>query len=73
MTSNEAVTLIEAATDPRALFGADPRREYRRLARLTHPDVPAIRPTTTCSTGRPRRSNGCAPAATAASCRTCRN
>ena len=39
MTSNEAVTVIEAATDPRVLFGADPHREYRRLARLTHPDA----------------------------------
>jgi hypothetical protein len=39
MTSDEAVTLIEAATDPRALFGRDPSREYRRLARLTHPDA----------------------------------
>jgi hypothetical protein len=39
MTGDEAITLIEAATDPRALFGGDPGREYRRLARLTHPDV----------------------------------
>jgi len=39
MTSNEAVTVIEAATDPRVLFGVDPHREYRRLARLTHPDA----------------------------------
>lgn len=39
MTGDEAIALIEAATDPRALFGRDPGREYRRLARLTHPDV----------------------------------
>lgn len=39
MTSDEAITLIEAAADPRALFGRDPRRTYRRLARLAHPDA----------------------------------
>jgi hypothetical protein len=39
MTGDEAIALIEAATDPRALFGRDPGCEYRRLARLTHPDV----------------------------------
>jgi hypothetical protein len=39
MTGDEAIAAIEAATDPRALFGRDPGREYRRLARLTHPDV----------------------------------
>lgn len=39
MTGDEAIALIEAATDPRALFGGNPGREYRRLARLTHPDV----------------------------------
>jgi hypothetical protein len=39
MTGDEAIALIEAATDPRALFGRDPGHEYRRLARLTHPDV----------------------------------
>jgi hypothetical protein len=39
MTGDEAITLIEAAADPRALFGRDPRRTYRRLARLTHPDA----------------------------------
>ena len=39
MTSEEALTLIEAASDPGALFGSDPARQYRRLARLTHPDT----------------------------------
>jgi hypothetical protein len=39
MTSEEALTLIEAATDPGALFGSDPARQYRKLARLTHPDA----------------------------------
>lgn len=39
LTGDEAIGLIEAATDPRALFGRDPAREYRRLARLTHPDL----------------------------------
>jgi hypothetical protein len=39
MTGDEAIALIEAAADPRALFGRDPRRAYRRLARLTHPDA----------------------------------
>jgi hypothetical protein len=38
MTSEEAFTLIESASDPYALFGSDPSRQYRRLARLTHPD-----------------------------------
>jgi hypothetical protein len=41
MTSDEAITLIEAAGDPRVLFGCDPQRTYRRLARLTHPDANA--------------------------------
>lgn len=35
----DAITLIEAATDPKALFGNEPHRTYRRLARLTHPDA----------------------------------
>lgn len=43
LTGDEAIALIEAATDPRALFGPDPARnparEYRHLARLTHPDL----------------------------------
>lgn len=33
------MTLIESAADPRALFGRDADRDYRRLARLTHPDA----------------------------------
>jgi hypothetical protein len=28
MTSDEAIALIEAAADPRALFGPDPRRAW---------------------------------------------
>ena len=39
MTSEEALTLIESASDPRALFGEDPARQFRKLARLTHPDT----------------------------------
>jgi hypothetical protein len=39
MTTGEAVTLIEMAAGPQALFGGDPSRTYRRLARLTHPDI----------------------------------
>jgi hypothetical protein len=39
MTTVEAMTLIETAADPRALFGRDAGRDYRRLARLTHPDA----------------------------------
>jgi hypothetical protein len=39
MTTAEAVALIEAATGPAELFGADPARRYRDLARLTHPDT----------------------------------
>lgn len=39
MTRDEAITLIEAADGPHALFGRDPQRTYRRLARLTHPDA----------------------------------
>lgn len=39
MTPAEAIDLIEAAADPGDLFGADPARSYRRLARLTHPDT----------------------------------
>lgn len=39
MTGDEAITLIETAADSRALFGADARRTYRLLARLTHPDA----------------------------------
>ncbi len=39
MTSAEAIDLIEAATEPRELFSGDAGRCYRRLARLTHPDI----------------------------------
>jgi len=39
MTADEAMTLIETAVGPRALFGRDAGRDYRRLARLTHPDA----------------------------------
>jgi hypothetical protein len=39
MTGDEAIALIEAASGPQALFGPDPGRQYRRLARLTHPDA----------------------------------
>ena len=41
---HDAITLIEAAHDPGILFagepsGTEPRRIFRRLARLTHPDA----------------------------------
>jgi hypothetical protein len=39
MTGDEAITLIETAGGPYALFDRDPQRTYRRLARLTHPDA----------------------------------
>lgn len=43
ITRDEAISLIEAATSPASLFGhltgADAQREYRRLARLVHPDA----------------------------------
>jgi hypothetical protein len=39
MTSAEAIALIEAAHAPGDLFAADAARCYRRLARMTHPDV----------------------------------
>jgi hypothetical protein len=39
MTAEEAMTLIETAAGPCALFGRDAGRDYRRLARLTHPDA----------------------------------
>ena len=39
MTSEEALTLIESASDPLTLFGSDPARQFRKLARLTHPDT----------------------------------
>ncbi|MHB1432517.1 MAG: hypothetical protein ACYCVZ_10430 [Streptosporangiaceae bacterium] len=39
MTPAEAIGLIEAAAGPDDLFGADPGRTYRLLARLTHPDA----------------------------------
>src|SRR5579863_5938269 len=43
-TRHQAIALIEAARDPGTLFGTgqfgtEPRRTYRRLARLTHPDA----------------------------------
>jgi len=38
-TSAEAIALIEAASGPGELFGADAACRYRRLARLTHPDT----------------------------------
>ena len=38
-TCAEAIALIEAASGPGELFGADAARSYRRLARLTHPDT----------------------------------
>ena len=39
MTAEQAMTLIETAAGPSALFGHDAGRDYRRLARLTHPDA----------------------------------
>lgn len=39
MSSDEAISRIEAARHPSDLFGSDPSRTYRRLARLTHPDT----------------------------------
>jgi hypothetical protein len=39
VTSAEAMALIEAANEPSDLFTPDAARCYRRLARLTHPDV----------------------------------
>jgi hypothetical protein len=39
MTAEDAMTLIETAAGPRALFGPEAGRDYRRLARLTHPDA----------------------------------
>ena len=39
MTSAEAIALIEAAARPEDLFGAGAARQYRELARLTHPDA----------------------------------
>jgi hypothetical protein len=40
MTTEEAISMIETAQSPADLFGDDaPRRDYRRLARLTHPDT----------------------------------
>ncbi|MFC4062672.1 molecular chaperone DnaJ [Planomonospora corallina] len=41
-TTAEAIALVCAARTPRDLFGGDaPRRTYRRLARLLHPDLTA--------------------------------
>ena len=40
MTPDEARRLVLTARRPEDLFGTDePRRAYRRLARLTHPDT----------------------------------
>jgi hypothetical protein len=39
MTSDEAISLIEAAAVPDVLFGTDAPAQFRRLARLTHPDA----------------------------------
>jgi hypothetical protein len=39
MTRAEAVRLIETARTPADLFGSAGTREYRRLARLVHPDT----------------------------------
>jgi hypothetical protein len=39
MSRDEAISRIEAASHPGDLFGRDPSRTYRRLARLTHPDA----------------------------------
>lgn len=39
MTSAEAIAFIERASEPGDLFSGDAAVRYRRLARLTHPDV----------------------------------
>lgn len=40
ITTAEAIALVSAARTPEDLFGGDsPRRAYRRLARLLHPDL----------------------------------
>ncbi len=44
LSTSQAIELIESASGPADLFGADllgpgAARRYRRLARLTHPDV----------------------------------
>lgn len=39
MSRDEAIRCIEVARHPGDLFGRDPSRTYRRLARLTHPDA----------------------------------
>ncbi|MET7395894.1 lipopolysaccharide kinase InaA family protein [Dactylosporangium sp. NPDC005572] len=39
MTPLEAIAYVETATAEELFGGADPARQYRRLARLTHPDT----------------------------------
>jgi hypothetical protein len=39
MTTEQAITPIETARQPCDLFGREPGRSYRRLARLTHPET----------------------------------
>jgi Protein kinase domain len=39
VTTDEAIALITAAATPAALFGSDPDRMYRQLARAVHPDT----------------------------------
>jgi hypothetical protein len=52
MTCEEAVRLIEAARGPADLFGADAAGDYRRLARLTHPDTSSDRARTRAAFGK---------------------
>lgn len=39
MTTLQAIVKIEQAVSPQTLLGKDPEKEYRRLAKLVHPDV----------------------------------
>lgn len=52
LTTADAIALIEAATEPSRLFGADAARSYRRLARLTHPDACAADARAACAFAR---------------------
>jgi hypothetical protein len=52
VTCEEAVRLIEAARGPADLFGADAAGDYRRLARLTHPDTSPDRARTRAAFGK---------------------